>query len=95
MMVVVAPRYPDRNIAGARGALLPLSRKMLVKPVHSVLCSVAGVAAGAGTLFACLALDTAPTVTAVLPVGCGVCVRQMVLSVMKRRAWQRANNERS
>lgn len=68
---------------------------MLLKPVHSVLCSAAGFAAGAGALFACLMMDTAPAVTAVLPVGCGVCVRQMVLSVMKRRAWQRANNERS
>ena len=95
VMAVVAPRYPDRNIAGARGPLLRLLQTMLVKPVHSVLCSIAGVAAGAGTLFACLSLDTAPTVTAVLPVGCGVCVRQMVLSVMKRRAWQRANDERS
>jgi hypothetical protein len=68
---------------------------MVLKPVHEVLCGVAAVAAGAGALIACLSLEAAPTVTAILPVGCGVCVRQIALSVMKRRAWQRANDERS
>ncbi len=67
----------------------------MLKTADAIWCEVAAVAAGGGTLVACLLFGTSATVTAILPVGLGVGVRQFAISVMKRRAWQRANAERS
>ena len=66
----------------------------MLKRVDTVLCSVAGLMAGAGALLACLALEPGAVLTAVVPVALGVAVQQIALAAMKRRAWQRENAER-
>jgi hypothetical protein len=63
----------------------------MLKPADMTLAGAAGTGIGVATLLVCLGFETAPAVTAVLPVGIGVSVRQMVLAVLKRRAWKRAN----
>jgi hypothetical protein len=66
----------------------------MLKPGASALGIAIAVAAGFAALVVCVAFETGPVVTSVLPVGVGVCALEIARSVLKRRAWQRANAER-
>jgi hypothetical protein len=66
----------------------------MLKPADTALGIAVAVAAGMVALIVCVAFETGPVVTSVLPVGLGVCALQIARSVLKRRAWQRANAER-
>jgi hypothetical protein len=66
----------------------------MLKPADTVLCVVAGLIAGAVGLFVSLTAGIGPALSAAVPVAVGVAAHQVVLGIMKRRAWQREHAER-
>jgi hypothetical protein len=67
----------------------------MLTPGGAALAVAIAILVGAATLVVCVAFEIAPVVTSVLPVGLGVCALEIARNVLKRRAWQRANAERS
>ena len=67
----------------------------MLRPADTVLCVVVAVIVGAAGLFVCRTVGVGTALTAAIPVGVGVAAHQVALGIMKRRAWQRENAQRT